>query len=139
MTKIVFSLLVAAFVVSSGCSKYPEGPDFTLLPKAIRLDGTWKVDRVVENGNDYTSAYRLVVTEESIEFTKDGSYEASFTYPFFGQVSEIGSWEWGDRKETIRVIVGSNTTESKIIRLADDELILESTDSIVVRTYMVPR
>lgn len=141
MKRFVFLVLLAAIVAlpTTSCKKYPEGPSLTVIPKAIRLDGNWKVNQVLRNGNDWTDAYRLIVTDEYISFTRDGSYSADFTFPVLGTSSEQGSWEWGDKKESIRIIVGSDVDEFEIIRLTQDEFTIEYTEANgdVVRYYYV--
>lgn len=130
------ALLAVAFVLGS-CSKYEEGPALSLRTKKARLAGVWKVEKyVLEDGS---SSSPDSDDDGTVEFTKDG--EAKATFSFFGTPTTItGEWEFIKDKEWLRVSyeVGGQTDseDSKILRLKNDELWLEDEDGF--QTHYVP-
>jgi hypothetical protein len=130
------ALLAVAFVLGS-CSKYEEGPAFSLRTKKARVAGTWKVEKYVDS--DGTTSYPDSDENGTVELTKDNTVKANF--PFFGsQVTVSGEWEFIKDKEWLRIILDFNgekdVEDSKILRLKNDELWLEDVDGD--QTHYVP-
>lgn len=124
------AILAITFVLGS-CSKYEEGPAFSLRTKKARLAGEWKADKYVdENGNSSNAD-----EEGTIEFEKDGTV----IYDYDG-VSISGDWEFTKSKEyleiTITIFGQQDKVEFKILRLKNDELWLEDEDGM--QTQYVP-
>lgn len=127
-------LLVMTFVLGS-CSKYEEGPALSLRTKKARLAGEWKVDKYITsegeevNGND----------DGTIEFTKENTVIVKS-----GNFSQEGTWEFVKDKEYLQIeftytsggITVTETDESKILRLKNDELWLEDEDGD--QTHYIP-
>lgn len=50
MKKSAVLFYLAALLLSAGCGKYEEGPEFSLRTKKARFTAVWLVDRVIING-----------------------------------------------------------------------------------------
>ena len=55
LKQIALLFIVIAFITSSSCKKYPDGPLLSLHSKEHRIVGTWIVDYYSINGYDSTS------------------------------------------------------------------------------------
>lgn len=129
-----FALLAMMAVAVTSCSKYEEGPKFTLMSKKARLTGEWTLSAVEVNGTAQDiSGYTVNVTIE-----KDGSYTYKWSSGGFS-VEESGTWEFSDDKGSlIMTDEDGDKTTSEIVRLANDELKLKDVDgSITTITTMV--
>lgn len=126
------SLLMIASVVTilnfSSCSKYDDGPNFTLRTKKARLTGEWEVVKM--GGQNLDAGYEL-----EFEFEKDGDFKWTYGYSSGGSsysYTYSGEWEWEDDKEDIRISVNDGGSYSynidyKILRMTNKELVLEDT------------
>lgn len=98
-----------------GCSKYDDGPAFSLASKNNRLCREWELDRV--NG-------QRAQGEIIWEFEKDGDFEYFFLYDGYGYTLK-GKWRWADNKETLRLNLMGERYDIDINRLTSEELWLE--------------
>ena len=129
-----FALLALMAVAVTSCSKYEEGPKFTLLSKKARLTGEWTLSKVEVNGTAQDiSGYTVTVTID-----KDGSYTYKWTSGGFS-AEESGTWEFSDDKVSlIMTDADGDVSTSEIVRLANDELKLKDVDgSFTTITTMV--
>jgi len=120
---MIFTLIIAF----SGCKKYEEGPTISLSPKKWRVVNTWKIDKVLFNGQDITSTYIALLPNFSLELKNDNSYVMSYTG---GSSAEVGTWDFDSKKENLLMTPNGNSTSSKseIIRLAGNEMWLRDID-----------
>lgn len=120
MTKQFFYAAAAAVILFAGCSKYPEGPKFSLASKTGRLANTWKIEKATDkNGIDFTSW----VSGYSFEFVKDGKYEETW-----GSLTVNGTWAFSDDKESVYITVSTDIDTMNILKLASKELWFKDTD-----------
>ena len=110
-------LLFVAAALFTGCGKYEEGPGLSLMSKKGRLAGTWTVEKATSTSGgisvDVTSAFANM----SWTYEKDGTYK--FTW---GALTETGSWEFGDKKETVITTDSTNDKDTATIyRLKNKE------------------
>ncbi len=128
-TKIIQIVTVAllATAVLPSCSKYPDGPKFSLLTKKQRLTGDWTIESVTFNGNDQTALYKTLVGENYVlDIEKDGKYKVS------GNAPDDGTWKLGEDKDDVYFTSskpGATEQSNKILRLKSKELWLKSTAS----------
>jgi len=116
MKKLVFVAL-CAFVLAS-CGKYEEGPSLSLKSKAKRLCREWKIEKVFEEGVDITTQYRTMVNEHELMFIDYGSLKETIVTVAGGQVNTTvlaKGWEWGEKKETLKVSYKLLQIESEVI------------------------
>jgi hypothetical protein len=119
-------MLVGALAILlnvSSCSKYEDGPMFSLKTKISRLTSVdWEV---VEMGNNDISQGTKVI----LDFDKDGDFTFSYSYPseYGGNYSYSihGEWEWEDGKSSIQVEIEGESVEWEILRLTKDEFWFE--------------
>lgn len=112
----------ALLFVFSSCSKYEEGPSFSLATKTSRLTGTWElvaVDDEAINSSNYS--FEMVIN-------KDGTCEEITTILSVSNTVKA-EWEWHDGKEEIRFIYDNYINEVEILRLTNDELWFENDDN----------
>ncbi|MGM0647874.1 MAG: lipocalin family protein [Bacteroidota bacterium] len=121
------SLLLAAAVVTalnfSSCSKYEEGPAFSLRTKTARLTGEWEIVKMTINGQTESFNNEELV----LEFDKDNNFEMTFSYYGYSG-TEKGEWEWIDNKEAVEVTMDGEANEWEISKLTNDEFWFEDED-----------
>ena len=106
--------LASALVL--GCSKYDDGPAFSLASKNNRLCREWELDRI--NGQR--------PNDEQIiwEFEEDGDFLFTYIYDGYNYTTR-GEWSWEDGKESLELTIDGETIKSDISRLTSEELWLE--------------
>jgi hypothetical protein len=103
-------LLLSVFVLSA-CSKYEEGPKFTLLTKKARLSGEWVIESVTYNTTDITSSYEALLGANFVlEIEKDGGYRTEGSNP------DTGTWELGEDKDDIRFLSSASAVSYTHLR-----------------------
>jgi len=122
-TKNILRLLsiIPILFFFTNCSKYEDGPNFTLKSKTNRITGEWEVVKVDGESPDYSSVI--------FEFEKDGDFRVELIYDYdsYSYTEEQdGEWEWADEKETIVLSLDDYdedvAIELEILRLTKDEL-----------------
>ena len=116
-------LLMTASLVTllnfQSCTKYDEGPAFSLIPKKSRLVGTWEIVKI--DGNRLTGSDIYF-----FEFERDGDFEQGYIEDDGSIYAYSGTWEWEDNKEIIEVVnYYGYILKFEVERLTNDELILE--------------
>jgi len=124
--KKLLLIIVALVFTFAGCKKYEDGPTISLLPKKWRVDNTWKIDKVLENGQDVTSAYNAILPGYTMEMKKDNTYTDNYT----GGSASTGKWAFDSKKESITMTPdgGSSATTLKILKLKNSEMWLTDND-----------
>tara|TARA_B100001093_G_scaffold408404_1_gene397240 strand:+ start:2255 stop:2758 length:504 start_codon:yes stop_codon:yes gene_type:complete len=149
------SILLAASVVTilnfQSCSKYEDGPAFSLRTKEGRLVGNWEVVKINgQNPETYLSnslvgyGYSQAFSNVSIEweFENDGDFDQKFSfdltysysngtsYTYSQNSSSTGEWEWENNKEELEIKInsgyGSIGSDYEILKLTNQELTLEA-------------
>jgi hypothetical protein len=128
------SILFAAFAVVflASCGKYEDGPGFSLRSKTSRLVGSWTVTEAFQGSTNITTSLTNGGTVDLI-FDKDGAYTYSYDFVILGfptNGSISGTWAFSSDKSSLEVTDGSGQMDSsKILRLTNNELWLEQSDS----------
>jgi hypothetical protein len=127
--KNLFKMFVAIVAISAltltSCSKYEEGPGFTVRTAKARVSGDWKVTNFTVNGTAYSSGITVTMTIE-----KSGSYTATYTTSL-GATTETGTWAFNDDKTTISFTAstaGSVADTYTIVELKSKEMKLKQID-----------
>jgi len=133
MKKVIAIALpaVICLFILSGCSKFEDGPKFSILSKKARLcNKTWTYtsETYLGTGIINTSAF----SNNNWEFTKEGD----FTFISFG-VTVNGTWEFSGDTGLIITYLGTSLTY-KIMRLTSKELKLRD-DAETVELLMEPK
>jgi len=71
----LFIFTFSLVVLTPSCSKYPNGPGFTLRTKSNRLVNDWKLTSYMVNGVEYIDA----VPQLKMVIEKDGTYSRHST------------------------------------------------------------
>jgi hypothetical protein len=127
-------LLLAAAAITvlnfQSCSKYEDGPAFSLRTKKGRLVGTWEVVKV--NGQNISS-YSGYNVDMEWEFESDGDFKVKQTISYsnggYGNnsysYSSSGEWEWENNKEEIEIKVNGQVLDLEIKQLTSNEMKLD--------------
>ena len=122
--KKIIALSTILILVVSACKKYPDGPTFTLLTKRNRLENSWVIQQVLENGLDKTTDYKNVYKDYNLIIDKKGPCSASWSTLGFA-FAESASWAFNGNKTYVIFDPSSNNngnTSWKILKLKDKEL-----------------
>ncbi|HKC68351.1 MAG TPA: hypothetical protein VKG26_08980 [Bacteroidia bacterium] len=110
----VITFIGTILFIAPACQKYPDGPQISFRSKTERVTNTWKVDKYIENGNDFTSQ-TIGYTET---YTKDGNYSY-----LDNNHSGTGIWNFQSGNKEIQLIGTSHlqTRVLYILRLEEKE------------------
>lgn len=130
--RIVMSLMLLGLILNS-CSKYEDGPGFSLYSKGKRVNGTWFFSNVRYNEQDSIEEYR----NSAIEFLLGdvaGKDSGSFTWnmelyssTFDPTKLQRGFWNFYSEKDSFQMVIvafdpiNDDTIKWEIDRLAFDE------------------
>ena len=117
---IALSVLFLGSGVLSSCSKFAEGPSFSLQTKKARLCNDWKLADYVLNGDN---VYDETVTSK-ISIDNDGTYSISNFTNELGQIQGTyshGTWKF-DKKETILYMYADTTSINPVHEYTVKEL-----------------
>lgn len=92
--KLSAFLLGFALVFGASCKKYEEGPSLSFASKKGRVANTWVIEKMIVDGDEIDKDFYEGI---EIEYTKDGKYTSKLD----GDVFSEGTWEFGDKKETL--------------------------------------
>lgn len=111
-------LILGGVFTFSGCSKYEEGSNFTLLTKKMRLTNKWKLTSNMVNGIEtFDGSYTYILNME-----KDGSGYIEISTAL-GTERTDGTWELSsDKEDLILKDDEGNTTTYEIIQLKANDL-----------------
>jgi hypothetical protein len=120
---------VAAIVLMlGGCTKYENGPDFSVLSKKERLSNNWTVNEAIHLSGDGGSFQNYY---EGYQFNigQDEKYTLFFRPNGIGYYTEGGTWKLSEDKLsfTTTCSTGGGITYH-ILRLAHNELWVRFTD-----------
>jgi len=135
--KIVFFVAIASFLVLTSCSKYPDGPGFSLRTKTNRLVNDWKLTSYLINGVEFVEA----VPELKMVIEKDGTYSRYATELVINQLQsqfEHGTWEFNGEKTSMFLLVdGADLPVEYLIReLRANKLVIQYYNKVTNVTYL---
>ena len=128
-TSALLTLALLSSIVFSSCSKYEDGPAFSLRSKKERVANTWRVERASNNGSDVTSAF----DQYQLQMLSDGDATLAALYTLGELTFEFetnGTWTLEDAGEVLRLDFQNNAADEsyEILRLKEDELWLREKD-----------
>lgn len=105
----------------TGCGKYEDGPNISLLTKKSRVVGDWKVNSI---------GSQVMGTSYSIDmsFEKSGGLTVTSAYSYggySGNYSYAGSWDFASDKEQLSLNVDGSIQLFEIKRLTNKEMWLD--------------
>lgn len=93
----LFLFAIALLVLTPSCSKYPDGPGFTIRTKNNRMVNDWKLTSYLVNGVEFVDA----IPSLKMVIEKDGTYSRYSTELVLNQLQstfEHGTWSFNDEK-----------------------------------------
>lgn len=126
--KAVFFSLSLLTMGLIGCTKFSEGPSFSIQTRKARICNDWKLSDYVLNGNNIFDA--SITTKMTID--KDGTYSISNYTNELGQIQGTyshGTWVFGE--DNVSVFFYADTTtinpvhEYSIKELRSKRMVLE--------------
>lgn len=124
---IQITVLSVLFVfLFTSCSKYEEGPSFTLLTKKARLTGTWVLQEQSINGTSVDLGF--TTTKYTLEKDGTGNLYSKTTILLTVETNTALEWKFDDKKENLMIKTNgaSDFTSTEIIRLTNSELWLRN-------------
>lgn len=105
--------IVTGSLLFTSCNKYPDGPGFSMLSKKDRMEGEWDLQETdhADGTVTYDSSGDIMKLTDDMECM----YQTGF-------ITVEGTWEFTDKKEKIRISVGSLSKIYSIRRLKNKEL-----------------
>ena len=111
--KALACILITISVITA-CKKYPDGPGVSLRSRTSRVVNTWKMENVILNGSDITSAY---INSNYLEtYDKNGNYSYSSS---FGGGSGKWAFENNDNQIKRNGVSGQESHDMTILRLKE--------------------
>ncbi len=133
----LFIFTFSLVVLTPSCSKYPNGPGFTLRTKSNRLVNDWKLTSYMENGVEYIDA----VPQLKMVIEKDGTYSRHSTELVLNQLQSVfehGTWAFNDEKTSmfLQAEDADLPVEFSIRELRAKKLVIQYYNKITNRTYL---
>lgn len=133
----LFIFTFSLVVLTPSCSKYPNGPGFTLRTKSNRLVNDWKLTSYMVNGVEYIDA----VPQLKMVIEKDGTYSRHSTELVLNQLQSVfehGTWAFNDEKTSMFLLAeGADLpVEFSIRELRSKKLVIQYYDKITNKTYL---
>ena len=120
MKNIIISLkiiIVFLLIFTTSCSKYEEGPFFSLQTKKERLVKTWELTEIIDNGGTWNN-----FSPVTLLFNEDGTGARDY-------LATESSIEWKFDKNKENLLIKENSSEDyisyEIIKLTKEELWLQ--------------
>jgi hypothetical protein len=122
-TTILLTLALMGSIGLSSCSKYEDGPAFSLRSKKDRITNTWRVERATNGGSDVTGAFN----QYELEMLSSGAASLAALYTLGILTFEFqtnGTWSLTNNNEDLRLDFDNNAADKtyEILRLMKDEL-----------------
>ncbi|MBI48812.1 MAG: hypothetical protein CL850_00785 [Crocinitomicaceae bacterium] len=117
------TILTLVILISYGCTKYDDGPAFSLRTKKARLSGEWELEEYNMNGVSQLtgSDYNIIW-----EFERNGDFTQTLDYGSYSY-NYNGEWEFDDNGEELEIQTSYGTQTWEINRLSSNDLWLEVT------------
>ena len=128
-TTALLTLVFLGSIALSSCSKYEDGPAFSLRSKKERVANTWRVESATNNGSDVTSAF----DQYQLQMLSDGDATLAALYTLGELTFEFetnGTWTLESTGEVLRLDFENNAADEsyEILRLKEEELWLREKD-----------
>lgn len=125
MTMKNIAVIAISVVLLISCSKYEEGPKFTLRSKKERLANNWKVDKYFKEDIEQTETFKTNFKNYLFSISKGGTYVLSYDSAVGGVFYDEGIWRFvsGDktRVEYLSNRQGALVKTFTILKLKDKE------------------
>lgn len=127
MKKILLILFLAILPALISCEEEPNVNPNGFTEFKVNINGSWKIDRVTQNGIDITNALDFKSTELDLNYdgTTPSTFSLSSTLPFVTKILN-GSWSFDDPvfPKTINFSDGSSVNIIEPIRSSGENRII---------------
>lgn len=128
MKKLIYVSLVSVLLVA--CTKYENGPDFTLKSKKERLSNNWTLNEAIRVSGDDARPFHEIYPAWQFNIGEDETYTMFYRPGENEHYTEKGHWKFsGDKLHFTTSCDSGVETEYHILRLAHNELWVRFTDS----------
>lgn len=116
------------FVLFVACTKYENGPDFSLLSRKERLTNNWTVEQAIFLGGDSAKGdvacnFQEMYPRYQFNIGEDEQYTMSYHKTEQNMSHESGTWAFANGKEHFSTTCNSGTiTDYEILRLTKNNL-----------------
>lgn len=122
-TTITVLLAFAGSIALSSCSKYEDGPAFSLRSKEERIANTWQVDKAMDSGSDVTNSF----DQYQLQMLRGGEASLAALYSIGELNFEFetnGTWSLENSNEDLRLDFENDDADRtyEILRLKEEEL-----------------
>lgn len=133
----VILVALALVLIVPSCSKYPNGPAFSLISKTNRLTNDWKLTSYLINGVEFVGE----IAELRMIIEKDGTYSRYSTQMVLNQWHssfEHGVWQFnGDKTSFFLLKDGADLpVEYTILELRSKKLVVQYYNKVTNVTYI---
>jgi hypothetical protein len=126
MKKIFYVPLVSVMLIA--CSKYEDGPDFSILTKKERLSNNWTVSEAIHESGDNANFQDSYVNFQ-FNIGIDKNYTISYKPNGIDNYCEMGTWEFNsDKTHFVTTNASGKTIDYTILRLAKNQLWVRFSD-----------
>ncbi len=120
----------AVLVLFVACSKYEEGPAFSMRSKAERISNHWVISTVYLNGTDITMSYYSTHRNFQLNIGRDKQYTLTYAPSPTEFHMENGDWRFnGDKTHVVLSDSNGGEVDYTIRKLDKSELWLSSTNN----------
>src|ERR1044072_7323113 len=106
-----------------GCSKYENGPDFSMKSKTERLCNNWVVNEASQTSGDSVCAFLNVYCNYQWNISRDKQYSTTYKPNGMGNHVEMGTWKFNDDKTHLLCTSNSGAVvDYYILRLDNNQL-----------------
>lgn len=120
------NLAFTAVILLCACSRYEEGPDFSLQTKTKRISNNWRINTVYDNGADATMSFCESYPAYQLNIGTDEKYTISYTLSSTEMYVESGTWKFNNDKTHLILTSGTGVEyDFTILRLEKNDLRLK--------------
>jgi hypothetical protein len=126
--KTILSVAIGILFLA-GCTKYENGPDFSVKSKKERLTNNWTVNEAIHLNGD-GAAFHDMYPNYQLNIGEDDKYTKYYRMNAVEVCIEQGKWKFtNDKLHFITTCDNGSEIDYQILRLAGSELWVRFTDS----------
>lgn len=126
MKKIFYVPLVSVMLIA--CTKYENGPDYSLLTKKERLSNNWTVSEAIHQSGDNTDFHAVYVNYQ-FNIGADENYTMTYKPNGGDDYCELGTWAFNnDKTHFVTTSSSGKMVDYTILRLTKNELWVRFSD-----------
>jgi hypothetical protein len=111
LKNVIFLFVAFAFIITSSCKKYPDGPLISFQTKVKRIVGIWDVEYFEINGYDSTSYLKNKPFYGMYRLDKDGETGQGHYLQYLPEEEKYfdnGTWDLRNKKNDLAIYLATN-------------------------------